>query len=104
MATLTDEQIKEIADQLDCGFVCYWNNKNGELIFIPDSMKFPEMDSEIWSDELDKIERNPELYKEIEPLDSWDSFKIMEDFADRLNDSNALKSKLISSLNKKKAF
>jgi hypothetical protein len=46
MPELTQEQIKEIAEQLDCGFKCYWNRKNNELIFIPDELKHIGMDLE----------------------------------------------------------
>lgn len=104
MVTLTDEQIKEIAEQLDCGFTCFWNKENGELIFIPDSMKYPDMDTEVWADELEKLDSNPEDYREIEPLEPSDSFKIMKAFVYTLNDSNSLKNKLIAALNKRHPF
>lgn len=104
MAMLPDEQIKEIAEQLDCGFTCFWNKESGELIFIPDSMRYPEMDEDTWADDLEKIERNPEGYSKIEPLEPFESFEIMENFVYTLGDSNALKAKLIGALNKKKPF
>ena len=104
MAMLTDDQINEIAEQLDCGFICFWNKESGELIFIPDATRYSGMDEDIWSDELEKIERNQENYNEIESLKSFESFKIMENFVYTLVDSSALKGKLKSALNKKKPF
>ena len=35
MIALTSEQIKEIADTIDCDLVCHWNIKNNKLIFLP---------------------------------------------------------------------
>jgi len=104
MSPLTKEQIKEIAEQLDCGFRCFLNKKNGELIFVPDEYKHPGMETEAWTDELEKLEENFTDYFEIEQLESSDSFKIMADFVESLSDSNKLKSRLISALNKNKPF
>lgn len=104
MLILTNQQINEIAQDLDCGFKCYLNKKTGELISIPDELKNPEMDTEDWLDEIEKIENNIDNYYEIDPLKSSDSFKIMEDFAYTLDDSNSLKDKLIQALSKRKPF
>lgn len=70
MTNLTNEQIKEIAEQLDCGFRCFWNKETGELIITPDTSKHPEMDTEAWSDELEKLENNFCDYYEIDNLSS----------------------------------
>lgn len=104
MLTLTQVQIKEIADQLDCGFICYLNMKNGEILFLPDLLKHPDIEMEAWSEAQGKIDRNFHDYKVIEPLESYDSFKIMAEFAETLLDSNPLKNKLIYALNRKKPF
>jgi len=104
MKPLTQNQIKEIADQLDCGFRCFWSKSNGELLFIPDTYKYPDMDTEAWSDEIEKLDDNFSDFIEIEQLRSRDSFEIMTDFVDSLSDSNKLKNRLINALNKKKPF
>lgn len=104
MAVLTKEQIKEIAEQLDCGFRCFWNKQNGELVFIPDTLKHPEMDTEAWVEEMEKLDNNLHDFKEFEQLESIDSFEIMAQFVDTFADSNKLKNKLIDALNKKKPF
>ena len=44
MTALTSEQIKEIADTIDCGFACHWNIKNNSLIFIPNDEGFDPAD------------------------------------------------------------
>ena len=101
---LTIDQIKEIAEQLDCGFRCFIHKQTKELLFIPDTLKNPEMDMDAWADENDKLETNFFDYYEIEPLESHDSFRIMGDFVDTLDDSNKLKEKLYYALNKTKPF
>ncbi len=104
MKSLTKEQIKEIAEQLDCGFRCFWSKTDGELLFIPDTLKHPDMDTDAWSDELEKLDANFFDYKEIDQLESSDSFEIMADFVETLYDSNKLKDKLIDALNKRRPF
>lgn len=101
---LTEDQIKEIAEQIDCGFRCFVHKQIGELVFIPDTIKNPDMDMEGWIEENEKIENNFFDYFEIEPLGSHDSFRIMEDFAEILDDSNRLKERLYEALNKRKPF
>jgi hypothetical protein len=102
--TLTNDEIKEIAEQLDCGFRCFIHKQSKELIFIPDILKNPDMDMEVWAEEDEKLHNDFLSYYEIEQIQSHDSFQIMEDFADTLNDSNILKEKLFKALSKSKPF
>lgn len=102
--SLTQEQIKEIADQLDCGFRCFWHKTEGELLFFPDTLKHPDMDTEAWSEEMEKFENNFDKLKEIDGLESHDSIEIMADFVETLSDSNKLKNKLIDALNRNRPF
>ena len=104
MESLTKEQIKEIAEQLDCGFRCFWHKKNGDFVFIPDTLRYPDIDIDAWTDEMEKLDNNFGNYKEIAQLESSDSFEIMADFVGTLSDSNRLKDKLIDALNKKNPF
>jgi len=104
MESLTKEQIKEIAEQLDCGFRCFWNKKNGEFVFVPDTLRYPDMDIDTWTDEMEKLDNNFGDYREIAQLESSDSFEIMYEFVETLSDSNRLKDKLTDALNKKKPF
>lgn len=63
MESLTKEQIKEIAEQLDCGFRCFWHKKNGEFVFVPDTLRCPDLDT--WTAEMEKLDNNLEDYREI---------------------------------------
>lgn len=104
MESLTKEQIKEIAEQLDCGFRCFWHRQNGELVFVPDTLRYPDIYIDAWTDEMEKLDNNFGDYREIAQLESRDSFEIMADFVETLSDSNRLKDILIDSLSKKKPF
>jgi hypothetical protein len=103
MLTFTKQQIKEIADQLDCGFRAFYHKQNAELIFVPNTEKHPNMDTEAWEDDLDKLDENYLDNKEIEGMDSSDSFSVMQDFAEQINDSR-LQEKLFNALNRKHSF
>jgi len=104
MVNLTQEQIKEIAEELDMGFRCLVNKTNGELLFFPDTLKLYDIDTEAWEEEIEKFENNPSDYAEIKALESWNSFKIMEDFIKTITDNNKLKEKLINALQRRKPF
>lgn len=103
MLTFTKEQIKEIADQLDCGFKVFYHKETGELMVLPDTDRDFGMDTEDWQEDLDKLEENFMDYQEIHAMESRDSFRVMADFAEQLADEK-LQSKLIHALNNKKLF
>jgi hypothetical protein len=104
MPALTNEQIREIADQLDCGFRCFCNIETKHFIFIPDLLKHPDIDLSAWEEENHMLESHCDKFKEIESLGSTDSFKIMEDFVQELPDKIVLKSELTNALKDKKPF
>ena len=104
MTTLTKEQINEIADQLDLGFRCFWHRYNHDLVFIPDTIRNPGMETEFFEEEIEKIDNDCNNYVEIQPLDSSDSFEIMADFAYQLRDNIQLTSELTSALARRKPF
>ena len=104
MTTLTKQEITEIAEQLDSGFRCFWNKETNEWVFIPDILKYPEIDTEAWADVIEQLDNNGEAYIEIAPLESSDSFKIMVDFVNTLSESNNLKNRLKRALNKRRPF
>ncbi|MGQ7857637.1 UPF0158 family protein [Pedobacter sp. WC2501] len=104
MTALTSEQIKEIADTIDCGFVCHWNIKNNRLIFIPNDEGFDPAYNDAWDEDIKELKTNSSEYKEIEKPDSTESFRFMEDFTDELPDNTRIKVTLIEALNKRKPF
>lgn len=103
MLTFTKEQIKEISEQLDCGFRAFYHKQNGELIFVPNEDKFDSMDTDAWQEEQDKLDANFTDYQEVDAMDSNESFRVMADFAEQITDRK-LQGELIHALEKKKPF
>jgi len=89
---LTEKQIEDIADFLDCGLTCLYNKKTKELITITEFDDSTNPDEIEWDDII-----------EFERMNSNDSFELMADFVEQLNDSY-LKEKLIAILNNSKPF
>ena len=102
MIKITKDQIKELADQLDCGNKCYINKETGIIIFIPD-FDSGYADEELWEDDINELEENWDKYVEIDRMESHESFEIMADFAENV-DSRELRDSLINALNKKHPF
>lgn len=102
MINLSIDQIKEIADQLDCGNRCYVNKETSAILTTPD-FDSGDSDEELWADILNELDENWDKYVEIERLESHDSFNIMADFAEN-TDSSELRNSLINALNKKHPF
>lgn len=103
MQSFSQKQIKEISEQLECGFRAYYHKQTGELIFVPNTDRYFDMDTDAWKEELDKLDKNVLDYYEIYAMEDSDSFKVMADFTEQLNDSK-LQEKLINALNKKGPF
>lgn len=103
MTTLSKENIKEIADQMDMGLNAFFHKETGELIFVPDLDQFYGMDLEGWDEDFDKLKKNKKKFIEIEKQRSHDSFQAMQDFAEQVDDTST-RTKLLEALNRKKPF
>ena len=100
---LTPEILKEIADQLDKGMLCFYNIKTGELESVPDENRLPGYDEEPWADALEKIDENYGDYVRFEGMDSHESFRIMEGFVDEMP-NNEVRNRFIHALEQRKPF
>ena len=92
MIKLSENQIEEIADYLDCGLICLYNIETKEIITITEFDDYPDSDEFNWDDII-----------EFEKMNSNDSFDLMIYFVEQLNDC-LLKEKLINVLNRSKPF
>lgn len=99
----TEKQIEEIADNLDSGMRCFYNLKTGELKTLLNPDKWIGADFEPWEDDSLEIDENSVDYFEFESYDTHDSFKIMADFAECIDDLK-LQDRLINALNRPKPF
>jgi hypothetical protein len=97
--------VKNIAQELDSGFDCYYNFKTDEIVAIPNLSQFSDEENfkEVFSDSLDKVEKHKADFIKIETLESFESFKIMEGFVGQLCDQK-LQSELENALANKKPF
>ena len=80
---LTENQIKEIAELLECGQQCFIHKPTGRIESHPDTTGY-FFDPEPWQELIDKIELDWDNYMEIERMDSSESFNVMRDFVDSL--------------------
>lgn len=97
--------IKSIAQDLDCGFDCYFNTKTDELITVPNfnNVSDDELFIEALGDVVQNLASNKADFIKIEVLKSFESFKIMEHFVDQLSDMG-LKDNLEEVLKNRKPF
>lgn len=99
----TPTQIKEIAEQIDCGFCCYYHKISGEIISIPDFEDSMDDIDEFFGEDLAKIKKDKKNFLKIEKPSSRESFEIMEDFVKEVGEPR-LRGELNNALNKKKPF
>ncbi len=103
MIKLTEQEIKEIASNLDCGMRCFYNKRTGEIKSILNFDSWIGADEEPWEEDLKELDENWSDYIEFENFISRDSFELMVDFAESVDNVN-LRERLINSLNKSKPF
>lgn len=99
--------VKTIAENIEAGLVCFLNPDTLEIEDIPqefaDNFHEMEMTTGITEEELNLKHSEWENGIEFYPLESSESFRIMENFAEQLTDK-ALKNKLINALQNRKPF
>ena len=100
---LTDKQIEEIADDLDSGMKCFYNLRTGEIKTIINSDSWICADEEPWEEDIKEIEENLNNFVEFNGFSTQESFRIMADFAENL-ENDSLQKKLVNALNKSKPF
>lgn len=100
---LTDETIKEIAENLDCGFLVYIHKKTGNIISLPDFGEYGGTDEELWAEELESLENEFIDYYQVDKPASFESFRFMEDFVEMV-DNPSIKRRLENALSKRKPF
>ena len=102
MNEMTTEAIKEIAEQLDCGFRAFVHKSTGQLLFVPNESEI-QMELDSWDAELKLLEENFTDYYEIEKWKSSEAFEIMAEFTEH-STNKELQSRLSNALNRKKPF
>jgi hypothetical protein len=97
------EIIKDMAEMLDAGMVCFYHKPSGAMDYYPDEDKNPGFDEEQWTDVIEKTEENGDDYIRVEGLDTPESFRIMEDFIAGIDDIPT-HNRFIDAISRKKPF
>ncbi len=99
--------VSETADSISAGLVCFINGDTLEIESLPkDTIEDPDEFEAMTGENLESIGLKHYDWKNcitIEPVDSHESFKIMEGFVDKVPDSK-FQQKLIYALNRKRPF
>ena len=82
---------------------CFVHKQTLELVSFPDELLLDDVDEDAWQEEVLKIKSHEDDYIEIQRMNSTESFKIMEDFANSVKD-NWVSSRLREALEGKKPF
>ena len=103
MIILNEQQINDIASNLECGLKCYYNKRTGEIKSFPDTESWIGADEDIWEEDINEIDENRSDYIEFENFSSSELFDMILEFAERI-DNEKLRHKLIKALRKPKPF
>ena len=99
---ITSKQINEIAQELEAGMKVYINKETLEIKPILD-WEDSYGDSEFWDEEFEEIEANWASFLVIEKMESWEAFKVMEEFIEEVEDER-LSEDLAKILGRKSPF
>ena len=98
--------VKEVADLVDAGLVCFINLDTLAYEYLPKEMFYGEFDDgeDTLQEILDRIETEWEHTVQIDPPESNIGYNIMADFTARKVKDKSLKLQLENALNKRKPF
>jgi len=99
--------VPEIAENIDCGLICYLNMDTLEIEDVPENLiNDPDEYELITGESFDSLELKHldwENFIKFKPLEPYESFEIMKYFTENMEDTK-LQRKLINALNHKKPF
>ncbi len=104
MIKLTNQQINEIASDLDMGFKVCIHKTTGEILNFPDELRMDvDPDEDAFVEDKEKYENNSDDYIEISVMPSTESFEVMEGFTELVSDKT-LQAKLYAALGRDRPF
>ena len=65
MKELRTEDIKEIAEQLDCGFRAFLHKTTGQMLFIPNEYELPDIEFDAWKEELELLKKTLPTFSKL---------------------------------------
>ena len=95
--------LNQIADSLEAGEKCFIHKQTFEMITYPeDSILELDPGNNEWREEMEKV-KNDANFIQVEKMNSRESFIVMEDFAESIQDQK-IKTSLLTALRSKKPF
>lgn len=104
MTKLSAPQLKEIAELLESGMICYVHKETCEIVYHPDAERIDTFDEELWEEEIKKVENNFDEYIPIKAMESRQAFGVMESFVEEVVKDAGLANRLLYALNQNKPF
>src|SRR6478609_7761537 len=97
-----ESKLKQISEELLCGSKVFLHRETGEIITIHDVDLFLD-EKDPWENDRQKVDAERGKYLEFEPMESRESYQIMQDFIDQLDDGR-LADRLVNAIQKKRPF
>jgi|SRR6187551_1376174 len=95
--------LNKIADSLEAGEKCFIHKQTFEMITYPeDSILELDPGNNAWREEMEKV-KNDANFIQVEKMSSRESFVVMEDFTESIQDQR-IKTSLLIALRAKKPF
>lgn len=104
MISISADDLNRMAEEILVGMRVFIHKISGEIIIVPNEMDLDYAEPEIWETELNLLENYRFDYFEIDPMNSTQSFQVMEEFAEQLMENKVLRVELLDALNRKKPF
>ena len=101
----TEAQINDIAQNCLMGMLSFVHKETLEIEVYPDVRHIIEFDEndELWAETKNKLDENMADYIEIEPMTSFESYKLLENFV-LVVDDESLQDDLQAALERRKPF
>src|SRR5580765_5350103 len=88
---------------MEAGFTCFIHKDTHELVCYISEDLYPDVGPEDWEIEMDKIKKNKKEFIKVESMKSSESFKIMQEFVESLED-DYVKIRLLKAIEGRKPF
>ncbi len=83
---LSDEQLDEVAQQVDGGMDAFIHKETGEIVLLPNMQNMDYVDTDAWHADIEKVEENRDAHIQVQDMDSRDECRVMEDFVSGIED------------------
>ncbi len=100
---VSKEILNDIADSMEAGFKCFIHRETFEVVTYLDPEQYADMNRKDSKEEFGKIRKDKKKFIEIEHMTSSDSFKVMTEFVETIENSS-IKVRLLKAIEGQKPF